>query len=83
MGRGSGSRGAPPKTRSRELGIKMRRNAPAGVPHYWIIDPRAKTLTSCRLTRSGYRRTGACGPGAVFQPERFPALEIPIDDLWS
>src|SRR5262245_15505630 len=27
-----------PRTRGRDLGVKMRRYAAAGVPHYWIMD---------------------------------------------
>jgi Uma2 family endonuclease len=72
-----------PRTRSRDRGVKLRRYAAAGVPHYWILDPRARTLEARRLGEHGYQLTGAYGPGDVFRPELFPGLEIPIDDLWS
>jgi Uma2 family endonuclease len=72
-----------PSTRSRDRGVKMRRYAAAGVPHYWLVDPRTRALEAYRSTRQGYEHIGTYGPGSVFRPELFPGLEIPIDDLWS
>ena len=72
-----------PSTRSRDLGRKMRRYAAAGVRHYWVADPRARTLTPYRLGESGYEPGGTCGPGSVFEPELFPGLRIPIEELWE
>jgi len=72
-----------PSTRSRDRGIKRRRYATAGVPHYWIVDPRSRELEARRLTERGYELSGKFGPGSVFRPDLFPELEIPIDDLRS
>jgi Uma2 family endonuclease len=72
-----------PSTRSRDRGRKLRRYAAAGVPHYWMLDPRPRTLEARRLGEHGYELTGTYGPGEVFRPELFPGLEIPIDDLWN
>ena len=72
-----------PSTRARDRGIKLRRYAAAGVPHYWIADPRSRELEARRLTEHGYELSGKFGPGSVFRPELFPDLEIPIDELWS
>ena len=72
-----------PSTRSRDRGIKMRRYAAAGVPHYWMLDPRTRTLEPYRLGEQGYERAGTYGPGSIFRPELFPGLEIPIDALWT
>lgn len=72
-----------PSTEARDRGIKMRRYAAAGVPHYWILDPEARTLEAYRLGEQGYERTGIYGPGDIFRPELFPGLEIPIEDLWA
>jgi Uma2 family endonuclease len=72
-----------PSTRSRDRGSKMRRYEAAGVPHYWILDPRARTLEPYRLSDGVYRLTGTYGPGGVFHPELFPGLAIAIDDLWG
>ncbi len=72
-----------PSTRSRDRGIKMRRYAAAGVPHYWIVDPRTRALEAYRLAERGYELIGTYGPGSTFRPELFPGLEIPFDDLWA
>ena len=72
-----------PSTRSRDRGVKLRRYAAAGVPHYWIVDPRTRTLEAYRLGERSYELTGKYGPGEVFRPELFPGLEVPIDDLWA
>jgi len=72
-----------PSTRARDRGIKMRAYAAAGVLHYWMLDPRTRSLEPHRLGDQGYERQGTFGPGSIFQPELFPGLDIPIDDLWS
>ncbi len=72
-----------PSTEARDRGIKMRRYAAAGIPHYWLLDPRSRTLEPYRLAETGYVSTGVYGPGSIFRPELFPGLEIPIDDLWA
>ena len=71
-----------PGTRSRDRGIKQRRYAEAGIPHYWIVDPTTRALEAYRLGEPGYELTGTYSPGSVFRPELFPGLEIPIDTLW-
>ena len=72
-----------PSTRSKDRGVKLRLYAAAGVPRYWILDPRARTLKARRLTSGGYELTGTYGPGEVFRPDLFRGLEIPIDALWT
>lgn len=69
-------------TQARDRGIKMRRYAAAGIPYYWILDPRARAPEEYRLSQEGYDRVGTHGPGALFKPQLFPDLEIAIDDLW-
>ena len=70
-------------TEARDRGIKMKRYAAAGIPHYWIVDPRVRALEAYRLDAQGYALTGSYGPGSTFRPELFPGLEIPIDELWA
>jgi len=71
-----------PSTRSRDLGIKLRRYAAAGVPHYWIADPRAKTLAVRELGPNGYSAPVIYRSGDIFRPDLFPGLEIAIARLW-
>lgn len=70
-------------TQARDRGVKMKRYAASGIPHYWIVDPRTRTLEAYRLAEEGYELAGSHGPGSVFSPELFPGLEIPIDELWG
>jgi Uma2 family endonuclease len=72
-----------PRTQSRDRGIKMRRYAAAGVPHYWIVAPRSRSIEAYRLTATGYELTGVHGPDSVFRPDLFPGLEIPVARLWE
>jgi Uma2 family endonuclease len=70
-------------TQARDRGVKMKRYATSGIPHYWIVDPRGRALEAYRLVEQGYELTGRFGPGSTFHPQLFPGLEIPIDDLWA
>jgi Uma2 family endonuclease len=72
-----------PSTQARDRGIKLRRYAAAGVPHYWIVDPRTRALEAYGLAKQGYELSEKHGPGGTFRPELFPDLEIAIDDLWA
>jgi Uma2 family endonuclease len=72
-----------PSTKNRDRGIKMRRYAESGVPHYWILDPATHRLEAYHLAANGYELIGIFSVGDVFRPELFPGLEIPIAKLWS
>lgn len=72
-----------PSTEARDRGIKMRRYAAAGVPHYWLLSSLGPALETYKLREHGYEQTGAYGPGDIFRPELFPGLEIPVDEIWT
>jgi Uma2 family endonuclease len=67
----------PASTESRDRGIKFKRYAASGIPHYWMLAPETKSLEAYRVGESGYALVGIFRPGSVFQPELFPGLEIP------
>jgi len=69
-------------TRNLDRGLKQRRYARAGVPHYWLLDPDTRTLEALRLVDGDYTLVGQFGPGDVFEPQLFPGLAIKIDSLW-
>jgi Uma2 family endonuclease len=71
-----------PRTQSRDRGVKMRRYAAAGVPHYWILDHRRRMLEAYELAEQGYELRGKYSGDEVFRPALFPDLEIPLGDLW-
>ena len=72
-----------PSTEARDRGVKMRRYAAAGIPHYWLLNPRARALEAYVLGENGYEPAGIHGPGSIFRPALFPGLEIPIETLWA
>jgi Uma2 family endonuclease len=72
-----------PSTESRDRGIKMRRYAASGIPHYWLLDSRIRALEAYRPGPNGYELIGIYRAGDVFRPELFSGLEIPIDELWA
>jgi Uma2 family endonuclease len=71
-----------PSTRSRDLGIKLRAYQAAGVPYYWIADPRARTLEERVLGEDGYGPPTIFRVGDLFQPALFPGLTIEVARLW-
>jgi Uma2 family endonuclease len=69
-------------TRSRDRGIKLRAYESAGVRHYWIVDPRARTIEERLLGDDGYGPPTIYGIGEAFQPAVFPGLVIHVASLW-
>ena len=53
------------------------------VAHYWIVDPDAHTLERLVLRDGRFVIADALAEDAVFRPERFPGLEIPLAELWT
>jgi len=71
-----------PSTASRDRGIKMRQYAASGIEHYWIIDPRRRTLEAYELRTNGYELAASLGESDTFEPPLFPGLSIRLTDLW-
>ena len=69
-------------TASRDRGIKMRRYAASGIEHYWIIDPRRRTLEAYELRSNGYELAASLGESDIFEPPLFTGLPIRLTDLW-
>ncbi len=72
-----------PSTAEYDRGLKLRRSAAAGVPHFWLVDVDERRLEALRLTETGdYAAEPPLGPGGSFRPDLFPGLAIPLDTLW-
>lgn len=71
-----------PTSRSRDSVRKLHDYATLGVPEYWLIDPEAHTLERLVLRDGVYGIFEALEGDAVFRPEGFEGLEIPLGRLW-
>ena len=63
---------------------KLQWYASIGVPEYWLVDPADRTLERFVLGTDGfYGVRESLTDDAIFRPESFPGLEIPLAELWS
>lgn len=70
-----------PSNERRDTLDKFRGYHRAGVPHYWILDPRTRTLTVHRWTREGYLVVLRAGAEEQVRAEPFDAVEIRVGAL--
>ena len=71
-----------PTTTAIDRSTKRQLYARHGVPHYWIVDPEARTIEAYVLSAGGYQlATRAAGPEAVSLPP-FPDLTFVPASLW-
>ncbi len=66
-----------------DLVIKLQKYAQGGIPHYWIVDPVAHSLTAYELDVDQYRIATQCSSQAMFEPALFPGLSIPLAVMWQ
>ncbi len=62
--------------------IKHRKYAEARVPHYWIINPDARTLEAFELAGDRYDLAATVRSDEAFSPKLFPGLTIPLARLF-
>jgi Uma2 family endonuclease len=71
-----------PSTRGRDLGVKARRYAELGIPHYWLVDPAARRIECLALEAGVYRPVLAAeGDDRLSHPE-WPELTVDLATLW-
>lgn len=70
-----------PSTAAVDRVRKLQAYAGAGVPQYWLLDPRAGTLEVLHLDGDTYRVAMALGPEDVYEPRDFPGLRIEMKEL--
>ncbi len=54
-----------------------------GIPHYWIVDPDARTVDEYRLEGTTYRLVARLEGETTFRPGLFPELELPLATLFA
>jgi Uma2 family endonuclease len=57
--------------------------ASIGTPEYWIVDPSTRMLERLALQVEHYLVAEVLGDDAVFRPDSFEGLEIPLAELWT
>lgn len=57
---------------------KMQRYHRAGVPHYWVLDPRTQTLAVWRHAPEGYLNVLVAERGQTVRAEPFDAIELAV-----
>jgi Uma2 family endonuclease len=61
---------------------KFKQYAKVGVKHYWIADPRARTLEAFKLVGKVYRPAGQGSGDQTVSFPPFPELDIPQARVW-
>ena len=60
----------------------MRIYAEAGVPHFWLIDPRLQILEAFELAEGRWLKIGAWNSDDEVRAAPFDAVAISLADLW-
>jgi Uma2 family endonuclease len=71
-----------PSTAMRDRHLKRDIYAAAGVPYYWIIDPRLRILEVFVLEKNKWFLHGAFTSGNSVSAPPFEAHSFPLEDLW-
>ena len=66
-----------------DRGEKFQAYQAAGVPEYWIVDYRAKTIEVFILESKSYVLTGKFGPGTTVRATQMKDFSIDIDDVFA
>ena len=66
----------------KDRGLKARLYAEAGVPEYWVVNLVDKTIeVRSDPVRGSYQRLVTYRAGESVHPERFPDVEVRVDDV--
>lgn len=67
-----------PDDPDRDLVQKRLEYAQAGIPEYWIVDPRTETILVLELTGNSYHENGLYGRGDHAASASYPALKVNV-----
>lgn len=73
---------ASPSTAARDRVLKRRLYSRAGVRHYWLVDPVARSLEALELHGERWVELGAWGDEDVARVPPFEAVELPVGRLF-
>jgi Uma2 family endonuclease len=72
-----------PKDRERDLEVKPREYARAGISEYWIIDPEQRRIRVLVLQGRAYKLHGEFGPGTQATSVLLPGFNVSVDEVLS
>ena len=67
----------------RDLVTKRFEYAQAGIPEYWIVDPRTQTVAVLQLEEGAYRSHGMYGIDDVATSATIPAVSVSVGAIFS
>lgn len=68
---------------SRDWVTKRHEYAQAGVPEYWIVDPRKGTIVVLLLEGEAYRTYGEFGRSALATSATLAGVAVPVDAVFA
>jgi Uma2 family endonuclease len=71
-----------PTTRRHNVLIKKPYYARIGVPHHWLVDPEARTVTAYRLERGLWVEIGAWGDENDARIDPFADVALDVPSWW-
>ncbi|MEU5910711.1 Uma2 family endonuclease [Micromonospora sp. NPDC047527] len=71
-----------PNNAGRDLVLKRHEYAAAGIPRYWLVEPRKQTLTVLVNGAGGYREEALVPAGEVYRTEQPFPLALPLVDIF-
>ncbi|MCE9574792.1 MAG: Uma2 family endonuclease [Deltaproteobacteria bacterium] len=72
-----------PSNANHDTIAKLRLYHRVAIPHYWIVDPHAQTLTVMRWSADGYVTRLSAERGETVRAEPFDAIEIAVGTLFG
>ncbi len=72
-----------PDRPDRDLVEKRADYAEAGIPEYWIVDPRTRTVTVLALQAGSYVEHGVFSPRQVATSKTLPAFRTDVTDVFE
>jgi Uma2 family endonuclease len=67
----------------RDLVTKRHEYAQAGIPEYWIVDPRKRIIVVLQLDGGSYSTYGEFGPGPIASSATMSELTVPVGAVFA
>jgi Uma2 family endonuclease len=72
-----------PESRDRDLVLKRREYARAGIAEYWIVDPRERAITVLRLSGKHYTVHGVFPKGTMASSHLLAGFTVEVDNAFA